>query len=155
LSFPGKRESNCNFPGIPGIPGIDFYLIKLKKCSFLKNKMQYCFTLFDGKYRKCQKNRQIYLINPIPGNPGPISRESRNKKIVGIPGNREREIPGMKHYPWGQFNERTANKKYKAILARLTDCIRERAKKEEEVEEKARAEFLGPRTKIPDGRPVS
>jgi hypothetical protein len=40
----------------------------------------------------------MYLINPTPGNPGPISRESGNEKIVGIPGNREREIPGMKHY---------------------------------------------------------
>jgi hypothetical protein len=38
-----------------------------------------------------------YLTNPIPGNPGPISRESGNDKIVGIPGNRERDILGMKH----------------------------------------------------------
>jgi hypothetical protein len=118
LSFPGQQELRCNFPGIPGIPGIDFYLIKLKKCIFQKNKMQYSLTLydapykrwhahncgflskfatFDGKYRKCQKNRQIYLINTIPGNPGPISRESGNEKIVGIPGKREWKIPGMKH----------------------------------------------------------
>jgi hypothetical protein len=59
------------------------------------------FLTIDGKYRKCQKNRQIYfinpLINPIPGNPGPIFQESGNEKIVGIPGIREREIPGMKH----------------------------------------------------------
>jgi hypothetical protein len=37
-------------------------------------------------------------MDPIPGNPGPIFREIGNSKIVGIPGNREREIPGMKHY---------------------------------------------------------
>jgi hypothetical protein len=36
-------------------------------------------------------------MNPIPGNPEPISRESGNENIVGIPGIREREIPGMKH----------------------------------------------------------
>jgi hypothetical protein len=42
-----------------------------------------------------------YLINHIPGNPGPISRKSGNGKIVGIPENRTREIPGMKHYAWG------------------------------------------------------
>jgi hypothetical protein len=40
----------------------------------------------------------FYLINPIPGNPRPVSRNTRNKKCVGIPGIREREIPGMKHY---------------------------------------------------------
>jgi hypothetical protein len=39
----------------------------------------------------------FYFINPIPGNPGPISRETGNEKIFGIPGIREREIPGMKH----------------------------------------------------------
>jgi hypothetical protein len=61
-------------------------------CGFLSK-----FVTLDGKYLKCQNNRQIYLINPIPGNPGPISRESGNEKIGGIPGNREREIPGMKH----------------------------------------------------------
>jgi hypothetical protein len=59
-------------------------------CGFLSE-----FVTVDGKYRKWQKNIHFYLINPIPGNPGPISRESG--KIVGIPGNREREIPGMKH----------------------------------------------------------
>jgi hypothetical protein len=40
----------------------------------------------------------LYLINPNPGNPEPISRESENEKIVGITGIREQEIPGMKHY---------------------------------------------------------
>jgi hypothetical protein len=59
-------------------------------CEFLIK-----FVAFEGKYRKCQKKMMLYLINPIPRNPGPISRESRNKKIVGIPGIREREIPGM------------------------------------------------------------
>jgi hypothetical protein len=61
-------------------------------CGFLSK-----FVTVDGKYLKCQKNIHFCLINPIPGSPGPISRESRNGKIVGIPGNREREIPGMKH----------------------------------------------------------
>jgi hypothetical protein len=37
----------------------------------------------------------------FPGSPGPISRESGNGKIVGIPENREREIPRMKHYNGG------------------------------------------------------
>jgi hypothetical protein len=55
------------------------------------------FVTFDEKYRKWQKIRQIYLIYPIPGNPGPISLENGNEKIIGIPGIREREIPGMKH----------------------------------------------------------
>jgi hypothetical protein len=55
------------------------------------------FVSVAGKYPKCQKNIYFYLINPIPGNPGPISRESGIGKIVGIPGNQEREIPGMKH----------------------------------------------------------
>jgi hypothetical protein len=40
----------------------------------------------DGKYRKGQKNIHFYLINPIPGNPGPISRERGNGKIVGKSG---------------------------------------------------------------------
>jgi hypothetical protein len=62
-------------------------------CGFLSK-----FVIFHGKYPKCQKNIKIYFINPIPGNPGPISRESGNETIVRIPGNREREIPGMKHY---------------------------------------------------------
>jgi hypothetical protein len=92
-----------------------------RDCGFLSK-----FVTVDGKYRKCQKNihfclrpdseavaeglgRHIwaptcYFMNPISGNPGPISRESGNGKIVGIPGNREREIPGMKHYLWGNQN---------------------------------------------------
>jgi hypothetical protein len=61
-------------------------------CVFLSK-----FVTLDGKYCKRQKNRQIYYVNPIPGNPGPISREIGNEKIVGIPEDREREIPGMKH----------------------------------------------------------
>jgi hypothetical protein len=65
-------------------------------CGFLSK-----FVTVDGKYRKCQKNIHFYLINPIPGNPGPISRESGNGKI--IPGIWEREIPGMKHYPRPQI----------------------------------------------------
>jgi hypothetical protein len=46
--------------------------------------------------------RRIYLFCLI--NPGPIFRESGNGKIVGIPGNRQWKIPGMKNYPqpWGQ-----------------------------------------------------
>jgi hypothetical protein len=48
------------------------------------------FVIFVGKYQKCQKKRKMYLINPIPGNPGTISRKSENEKIVGIPGIRER-----------------------------------------------------------------
>jgi hypothetical protein len=55
------------------------------------------FVTFDGKYPKCPKSIKMYSINPIPGNPGLIFRESGNETIVGIPGNREREIPGMKH----------------------------------------------------------
>jgi hypothetical protein len=62
-------------------------------CGFLSK-----FVTLDGKYPKCQKNTKNYLINHIPGNHGPISRVSRNATIVGIPGNRDREIPGMKHY---------------------------------------------------------
>jgi hypothetical protein len=65
---------------------------KSHNCGFLSK-----FVTVDGKYRKCQKNIHFYLLNAIPGNPGPISRESGNGKIVGIPGNWEREIPGMKH----------------------------------------------------------
>jgi hypothetical protein len=61
-------------------------------CGFLSK-----FVTVDGKYQKCQKNIHFYLINPIPENPGLISRESGNGKIAGIPGNREPEIPGMKH----------------------------------------------------------
>jgi hypothetical protein len=61
-------------------------------CGFLSK-----FVTVDGKYKKGQKNIHFYLINPISGNPGPISWESGNGKIVGIPGNQEREIPGMKH----------------------------------------------------------
>jgi hypothetical protein len=36
--IPGKRGMQILFPGIPGI---DFYLIKLEKGHFLRNKMQY------------------------------------------------------------------------------------------------------------------
>jgi hypothetical protein len=41
LSFPGKRECKFHFLGITGIPGVDFYLTKLEKSHFLRNKMQY------------------------------------------------------------------------------------------------------------------
>jgi hypothetical protein len=112
--FPGSRE-------------LMFYLIQLEKGHFLRNKMQYYLTLYsatrlftiilwipncgflskfvtvDGKYQKCRKNIHFYSINHIPGNPGPISRESGNGKIVGIPGNRKREISGMKHYYHGHL----------------------------------------------------
>ena len=36
----------------------------------------------------------------FPGFPGPISRESGNENWPGIPGNREREIPGKNHSCW-------------------------------------------------------
>jgi hypothetical protein len=36
-------------------------------------------------------------MNPIPGNPELISRESGNENNVGTPGIQEREIPGKKH----------------------------------------------------------
>jgi hypothetical protein len=47
--------------------------------------------------RNARKIYKKYLINPIPGNPGRISRESGNETIVEIPGIREGEIPEMKH----------------------------------------------------------
>jgi hypothetical protein len=111
LSFPGKRECKLYFPGISGIPGIEFYLIILEKGHFLRKKCNTWLTLYGaaialykrlhardcgflskfvtvyGKYRKCQKNIHFYFKNPIPGNPGPISRESGTGKIVGIAGN--------------------------------------------------------------------
>jgi hypothetical protein len=47
------------------------------------------------KYPKCKKNIKIYLINPIPGNPGPIYRKTGMKKSrdpgksgTGNPGNK-------------------------------------------------------------------
>jgi hypothetical protein len=46
-------------------------------CGFLSK-----FVTVDGKYRKCQKNIHFYLLNPIPENPGPISRERQNRREI-------------------------------------------------------------------------
>jgi hypothetical protein len=71
-----------------GAPRLFTIILWIHNCGFLS-----IFVTVDEKYRKCQKNIHFYSINPIPGNPGPISRESGNGKIVWIPGNRERAIP--------------------------------------------------------------
>jgi hypothetical protein len=47
------------------------------------------FVTFDGKYPKCKYKINIYLINPIPGNPRPIfpgKRELNNRRDPGKSG---------------------------------------------------------------------
>jgi hypothetical protein len=58
-------------------------------CGFLSK-----FVTVDGKYRKCQKIIHFYLLNPIPGNPGPIPGKAGMEKYrdpgksgTGNPGN--------------------------------------------------------------------
>jgi hypothetical protein len=75
-----------------GAPKLFSIILWIHNCGFLSK-----FVTVDGKYKKSLKNIHFYSLNPIPGNPGPISRKSGNGKIIGIPGNREWEIPGMKH----------------------------------------------------------
>jgi hypothetical protein len=65
-------------------------------CTWLWIFNQICNSWW--KIPEMPEEYTFFIINPIPGNPGPISRESGNCKIVGIPGNWEQEIPGMKLY---------------------------------------------------------